>query len=59
MGDWPDLTAPGFDLTTLATRLAEQIMDRADSGPLRLAGWSYGGHLAVAVASALCRPGAK
>lgn len=57
LGDWPDLTAPGVDLTTLAVRLAEQIMDRADSGPLRLAGWSYGGHLAVAVASALCQAG--
>ncbi len=57
LGDWPELIAPGFDLSALAVSLARRIMDRAPCGPLRLAGWSYGGHLAVAVASALCQAG--
>jgi thioesterase domain-containing protein len=57
LGDWPALITPGFDLAALAGSLAQQIMDRAPCGPLRLAGWSYGGHLAVAVASALCQAG--
>jgi thioesterase domain-containing protein len=57
LGDWPELIAPGFDLSVLAGSLARQIMDRAPSGALRLAGWSYGGHLAVAVASVLCEAG--
>jgi thioesterase domain-containing protein len=53
LGDWSDLIAPGIDLPALAGSLAQRIIDRAPDGPLRLAGWSYGGHLAVAVASAL------
>ncbi len=57
LGDWPELITPGFDLTALAASLAQRIMDRAPSGPLRLAGWSYGGHLGVAVAAALAQAG--
>ncbi len=59
LGDWPELIAPGFDLSALVGSLAERIMNRAPAGPLRLAGWSYGGHLAVAVASALCEAGCE
>jgi thioesterase domain-containing protein len=56
-GDWPELIAPEVDLMALATGLAQHIMRRAPVGPLRLAGWSYGGHLAVAVTWALCAAG--
>lgn len=57
LGDWPELTAPGCDMSALVGSLAQKIMHRAPSGPLRLAGWSYGGLLAVAVASVLCKAG--
>jgi len=57
LGDWPELIAPGYDMADLVGSLARRIVDRAPSGPLRLAGWSYGGHLGVAVASALCAAG--
>jgi len=53
LGDWPELLEPGFDVPTLARRLAGRIVARAPTGPLLLAGWSYGGFLAVAVAAAL------
>ena len=57
LGDWPELITPGFELSDLAASLAERIMDRAPSGPLRLAGWSYGGHLGLAVTEALGNAG--
>lgn len=57
LGDWPELLEPGFDIPTLARRLAERITARAPSGPLLLAGWSYGGFLAIAVGAALCEAG--
>jgi thioesterase domain-containing protein len=53
LGDWPDLLEPGFDIPTLARRLAATLARRAPAGKLLLAGWSYGGFLAVAVAAAL------
>ena len=53
LGDWPELLEPGFDVPTLARRLAARIATRAPSGPLLLAGWSYGGFIAVAVGAAL------
>jgi thioesterase domain-containing protein len=53
LGDWPGLLEPGFDVPTLAKRLAARIATRAPLGPLLLAGWSYGGFLAVAVGAAL------
>jgi thioesterase domain-containing protein len=53
LGDWPELLEPGFDVPTLAQRLAVRIAARAPSGRLMLAGWSYGGFLAVAVAAVL------
>jgi thioesterase domain-containing protein len=53
LGDWPELLEPGFDLPTLARRLAARIATRAPSGRLLLAGWSYGGFIAVAVGAAL------
>jgi thioesterase domain-containing protein len=56
-GEWPDLIAPGYDLSALVDSLVRRIEDRAPTGALRLAGWSYGGLLGVAVASALCKAG--
>jgi thioesterase domain-containing protein len=53
LGDWPELLEPGFDVPTLARGLVARIVARAPSGRLMLAGWSYGGFLAVAVAAAL------
>jgi thioesterase domain-containing protein len=53
LGDWPELLEPGFDVPTLARRLAARIATRAPSGRLMLAGWSYGGFLAAAVGAAL------
>jgi thioesterase domain-containing protein/acyl carrier protein len=56
-GDWPDMIVPGYDLAALVDSVVAQIEDRAPSGALRLAGWSYGGLLSVAIASALCKAG--
>jgi len=57
LGDWPELLEPGFDIPTQARRLAGLIAARAPTGPLLLAGWSYGGFLAVVVAAALRETG--
>ena len=57
LGDWPELLEPGFDIPKLAARLAGRIAARAPTGPLLLAGWSYGGFLAVTVAAALRQAG--
>jgi len=57
LGDWSELIEPTFDLPALVSNVAAWIMDRAPSGPLRLVGWSYGGHLAMLVAAALCQAG--
>jgi thioesterase domain-containing protein len=57
LGDWPELLEPGFDVPTMARRLAGRIVAAAPSGPLMLAGWSYGGFLAIAVAEVLCEAG--
>jgi len=53
LGDWPELLEPEFDVPTLARRLAARIATCAPSGRLMLAGWSYGGFIAVAVGAAL------
>ncbi len=57
LGDWSELIEPTFDLPTLVKSVARWIMDRAPTGPLRLVGWSYGGHLSILVASALHQAG--
>ena len=53
LGEWPELLEPGFDVPSQARRLAARITTRAPSGRLLLAGWSYGGFIAVAVGAAL------
>lgn len=58
-GDWPEMFEPGCDLLALAHRAAGHIAARAPSGPLLLAGYSYGGYLALEVAAALCQCGRK
>jgi len=55
--DWPEMSLPGYSLPDLARSVASHIATQAPSGPLLLAGYSYGGFLAVVVAAALCALG--
>jgi thioesterase domain-containing protein len=56
-GDWPEWTAPDFDFSKLIARLVQAIEAEAPAGPLYLAGYSLGGEIAHAVASALSASG--
>ena len=55
--DWPEQDPLGFDFTALVRFVAAQIAAQAPAGPLRLAGYSLGGHLAYAVALKLLAEG--
>lgn len=55
--DWPDMIAPGFTMDTLIQRVAAEIAMRAPAGPIRLVGFSLGGHVAFGVARALTESG--
>jgi thioesterase domain-containing protein len=55
--DWTEIYAGGIDLDGLIRHCMEQIETRAPTGPLRLAGYSFGGIIAFAVASALAASG--
>jgi thioesterase domain-containing protein len=51
--DWTDLVAAGCDGNVLANYVARQIESRMPQGPIRMAGYSIGGHLAFSTASGL------
>jgi thioesterase domain-containing protein/acyl carrier protein len=55
--EWPDLVEPTFDFTSLIRHSFDEIMQRSAPGPLRLAGYSMGGHIAYEVAAALIEAG--
>ena len=50
--DWTDLARPGIDFHALVLHIKRQIESHRPTGPLRLAGYSMGGHLAYACALA-------
>jgi thioesterase domain-containing protein/acyl carrier protein len=51
--DWPEMMAPTFRMEDLIERTAAEIMQRAPDGPIRLAGFSLGGHVAFGAAQVL------
>jgi thioesterase domain-containing protein len=55
--DWTEIYASGINLDGLIGYCMEQIETHAPNGPLRLAGYSFGGIIAFAVASALAASG--
>ena len=55
--DWPRMVERGFSFETLAEELAATIAAEAAEGPVRLVGYSFGGHLALAVAHRLAARG--
>jgi len=48
--DWTDLIETGRDFSHLATHVRRQIEARMPAGPLRIVGYSLGGHLTYATA---------
>ena len=55
--DWDALTNPDYRLENLVARLKHSIAAQAPTGKLRLAGYSLGGQMAWAIASAFEREG--
>jgi thioesterase domain-containing protein len=55
--DWSELVQPGSDFFTLISYVKRQIEAHTPSGPVRLAGYSIGGHLAYACALAFHEEG--
>ncbi len=55
--DWTEIYERGIDLDGFIKHCMEQIETHAPIGPLRLAGYSFGGIIAFAVASALAASG--
>jgi thioesterase domain-containing protein/acyl carrier protein len=55
--DWPDMIAPDFTMEVLIQRVAAEITMRAPEGPIRLVGFSLGGHVAFGLARALADAG--
>ena len=56
-GDWHDWVRPDFDLGKLLARVTADIVAKAPTGPLILAGYSLGGFMAYAVAARLAEAG--
>jgi len=54
---WAEIYARGIDLDGLIAQCVTQIETHAPLGPLRLAGYSFGGLIAFAVASAFAASG--
>jgi thioesterase domain-containing protein len=48
--DWTDLVERGCDFRAIAEHVRRQIEAKVPSGPIRMAGYSIGGHLAYATA---------
>jgi acetoacetyl-CoA synthetase len=55
--DWPEMIEPNFVMDDLIGRIAAEIAARASAGAIRLAGYSFGGHIAFGVARALASAG--
>jgi thioesterase domain-containing protein len=55
--DWTEMLARELDLDGLVAEVAAAIVAQSPSGPLRLAGYSFGGHVAYAVAGRLVASG--
>jgi thioesterase domain-containing protein/acyl carrier protein len=55
--DWPEMIAPEFAMNDLIDRIAKEIGARAPVGAVRLAGYSFGGHVAFGAARALAARG--
>ena len=51
--DWTDLIAARCDGEALARHVNQQIKSRVPQGPIRMAGYSIGGHLAYSTAAEL------
>ncbi|WP_150133038.1 alpha/beta fold hydrolase [Acidisarcina polymorpha] len=48
--DWTDLVRENCDFSSVVTHVKRQIENRLPAGPVRMAGYSIGGHLAYALA---------
>jgi thioesterase domain-containing protein len=55
--DWTEILEAGCDFDVIATHVRRQIESREPTGPIRMAGYSIGGHLAYATAVALEKMG--
>jgi acyl-CoA synthetase (AMP-forming)/AMP-acid ligase II/thioesterase domain-containing protein len=55
--DWPDMVEPGFTMEHIIERAAAEIATRAPTGPVRLVGYSLGGHIAFGAAQLLTEMG--
>ncbi len=55
--DWTEMLARQLDLDSLVADVTARIIAEAPAGPLRLAGYSFGGHVAYAVAARLVAAG--
>jgi thioesterase domain-containing protein len=49
--DWTELVRQGADFTAMVAHVKHQIESRSPLGPVRMAGYSIGGHLAYACAT--------
>jgi pimeloyl-ACP methyl ester carboxylesterase len=54
---WHDMVEPGFTMDHIVERTAAEIAARAPIGPIRLAGFSFGGHVAFGAAQLLIEMG--
>ena len=55
--DWPEMVQPDVTFETIVADAVAFITERAPTGPLLMAGQSYGGHVAYAAALALSAAG--
>jgi acyl-coenzyme A synthetase/AMP-(fatty) acid ligase/thioesterase domain-containing protein len=55
--DWPAMARQGFGFGDLVEAVAAQVEPGAGAGPVRLAGYSFGGHVAFAAAVRLRQRG--
>jgi acyl transferase domain-containing protein/thioesterase domain-containing protein/acyl carrier protein len=56
-GNWPEWVAADLEFAALIRRLVAEIEAKAPEGPIYLAGYSLGGHIAYATATALLAAG--